>query len=260
MVESLYIIPDAPRLALLSDLHGRPYQEAVFSLQRNKPDIICITGDIIYGIWPADDISPLVSQPYVLPFLERCAGIAPTYLSLGNHEQALDQKDFETIVNTGVTVLDNNWAQRNGVVIGGLTSAYVTDYRRAKPKDSTCRYPKLQHVQFERKPETEWMKEYAAEPGYHVLLSHHPEYYPMIPDNVELMLSGHAHGGQIRLFNRGLFAPGQGWWPKWTKGAYDNRLIISAGLSNTASPIPRLFNPTEVLYVFPEAESRSIMN
>ena len=48
MVESLYIIPDAPRLALLSDLHGRPYQEAVFSLQRNKPDIICITGDIIY--------------------------------------------------------------------------------------------------------------------------------------------------------------------------------------------------------------------
>ena len=129
-----YIIPDAPRLALLSDLHGRPYQEAVFSLQRNKPDIICITGDIIYGIWPADDISPLVSQPYVLPFLERCAGIAPTYLSLGNHEQALDQKDLETIVNTGVTVLDNNWAQRNGVVIGGLTSAYVTDYRRANRK------------------------------------------------------------------------------------------------------------------------------
>jgi predicted MPP superfamily phosphohydrolase len=66
------------------------------------------------------------------------------------------------------------------------------------------------------------------------------------------MLSGHAHGGQIRLFNRGLFAPGQGWWPKWTKGVYDHCLVVSTGLSNTASPIPRLFNPTEIVYVVPE--------
>lgn len=98
MVESLYIIPDAPRLALLSDLHGRPYQEAVFSLQRNKPDIICITGDIIYGIWPADDISPLVSQPYVLPFLERCAGIAPT---------SSPHQPFLTSMITTIIVADN---------------------------------------------------------------------------------------------------------------------------------------------------------
>lgn len=251
MIESSYIIPNAPRLALLSDLHGRPYQLVVSSLQRNKPDIICITGDIIYGIWPPDDTSPLVSQPYVLPLLERCAGIAPTYLSLGNHEQALDQKDLETIANTGVTVLDNCWVQRNEIVIGGLTSAYVTDYRQAKPKDCTSRYPKLQHVQFEHKPETNWLKEYADAPGYHILLSHHPEYYPYVHDKTQLMLSGHTHGGQIRLFNRGLYAPGQGWWPKWTKGTYDNRLIVSAGLSNTASPIPRLFNPIEVVYINP---------
>ena len=252
MIESFYRIPDAPRLALLSDLHGKPYHQVVASLQKNKPDMICIAGDIIYGVWPEDDISPLVSQPYVLPFLERCADVAPTFLSLGNHEQVLDQDDLRKIGNTGITVLDNSWVCRDGFVISGLTSAYVTNFRRMKPEASMRRYPRLQHIQkTERRPETDWLKEFATVPGYHILLSHHPEYYPLIPDSVELMLSGHAHGGQIRLFNRGLFAPGQGWLPKWTKGMYDQRLIVSAGLSNTASPIPRLFNPTEIVYVVP---------
>ena len=104
---------------------------------------------------------------------------------------------------------------------------------------------------FHAYPETGWLDDFAGQEGFHILLSHQPEYYPFIPNNIELMLSGHAHGGQIRLFRRGLFAPGQGWYPKYTKGKYDNRLIISAGLSNTASPIPRLFNPTEVVFVVP---------
>lgn len=89
MIESRYIIPGTPHLALLSDLHGRPYQETISSLKQHKPDIICIAGDIVYGIWPDDDVSPLVSQPFVLPFFECCADVAPTFLSLGNHEQAL---------------------------------------------------------------------------------------------------------------------------------------------------------------------------
>ncbi len=252
MIESRYIIPGTPHLALLSDLHGRPYQETISSLKQHKPDIICIAGDIVYGIWPDDNISPLVSQTYVLPFLERCAQVAPTFLSLGNHEQALDQEDLDKIENTGVIVLDNIWVQKDGLVLGGLTSAYVTDYRRIKPKNSLFRYPRLQHVQFERKPETDWLAEYASVDGYHILLSHHPEYYPLVSDKVQLMLSGHAHGGQIRFFKRGLYAPGQVWLPKWTKGVYDNRLVVSAGLSNTASPIPRLFNPTEIVYVIPD--------
>ena len=187
MIDSFYRIPDVPRLALLSDLHGRPYHQVIASLQKNKPDMICIAGDIIYGVWPEDDISPLVSQPYVLPFLERCADVAPAFLSLGNHEQVLDQDDLRKIRNTGITVLDNSWVCRDGFVIGGLTSAYVTDYRRMKPEASMRRYPRLQHIQAERRPETDWLKEFATVPGYHILLSHHPEYYPLIPDSVELM-------------------------------------------------------------------------
>ena len=83
-------------------------------------------------------------------------------------------------------------------------------------------------------------------------MSHHPEYYDkylyVYDNDIDLVLSGHCHGGQIRLFGRGLFAPDQGILPKLTKGVY-KKMIISAGLSNTAKPIPRLFNPTEIVYI-----------
>ena len=90
----------------------------------------------------------------------------------------------------------------------------------------------------------------------HILLSHHPEYYSIIPASVDLILSGHAHGGQIRMYNPfkrewfGLWSPGQGWWPKWTRGVYEGRLVVSAGLSNTTW-IPRIGNPTEIVYLEP---------
>ncbi len=99
----------------------------------------------------------------------------------------------------------------------------------------------------QHKPETDWLSSFAAVDGFHILLSHHPEYYPPVPGNVEVVLSGHAHGGQWRIFGHGVWSPGQGFWPKWTKGVY-GRMVVSAGLSNTAR-IPRFFNPTEVVYV-----------
>ena len=251
MIETVYHIKGAPRIALISDMHGREGGEALASLRKNQPEIICITGDIIYGSFPDNDVSPLFSQEHVLPFLAACAGIAPTYLSLGNHELVLDAEDIAEIGKTGVTVLDNSWEQRDGLVIGGWTSAAVTDYRQTKPQGSGKRYPWPEHHEVVRKPETGWLEAYVQEKGYHILLSHHPEYYPMLPEGVELMLSGHAHGGQIRLFRRGLFAPGQGWLPRWTKGIYDGRMVVSAGLANTAAPVPRLFNPTEIVYTVP---------
>lgn len=154
-------------------------------------------------------------------------------IAFGNHEQSLSSRELREIKRTGVVFLDNSWREMDGLIIGGLTSAYVTDRRKGREK---------------REPETKWLEKFAAVPGYHILLSHHPEYYPLIPDDVDLCLCGHAHGGQIRLFNHGLFAPGQGWLPKYTKGVYDVRMVVSAGLSNTAG-VPRLFNPTEIVYV-----------
>lgn len=262
MVESVYKIPGAPRLALLSDLHGRDPSPVIESLRRHPVSLICITGDFTYCRWPEDNVSPLTSQPLVLPFLAACAALAPTYLSLGNHEQMLDQADLQTIEGTGVVILDNRWVGTvvNGkeIMIGGLTSAYVTDYRKAVEGIRTAenRYPKKESIEGlkgittadRHTPDIDWLTEFAAVGAYHVLLSHHPEYFRLIPPSVELILSGHAHGGQWRIAGRGVFAPGQGFWPRWSKGVYDGKMVVSTGLANTAS-IPRLFNPTEIVYL-----------
>ncbi len=231
------------------------------SLRAHAPSLICITGDVLYGGRPEGDTSPLETQTNVLPFLRSCASIAPTFLSLGNHEWMVDAEDLRLLSSTGVTVLDNEWRSitigAKEIVIAGLTSGYVTDYRFFRAESgSSDRYPRQESISGiggavharEHKPETEWLEEYCSTPGYHILLSHHPEYYPLIPDSIDLILSGHAHGGQWRFFNRGVFAPGQSWWPRYTKGVYEGRLVVSAGLSNTTW-VPRLFNPTEVVYI-----------
>lgn len=250
MVVTIYKSPGAPRIALLADLHGRPYDHIISSLQAHRPSLTCVVGDILYGSHPEGDVSPLVSQTNVLPFLRGCAAVAPTFLSLGNHEWMLDEEDMERIAATGVVVLDNCWVERDGLVIGGLTSGYVTDYRRFRTtQDGAVRYPRKENLSgiggavtaSQHQPETAWLSNFASAPGFHILLSHHPEYFPLVPSSIDLILSGHAHGGQWRFFNRGVWSPGQGLWPRWTKGVYEGRLVVSAGLSNTAS-VPRLFN------------------
>ena len=268
MVETTYNIPGSPRLALFADLHGRSYDHIISSLQAHRPSLVCVVGDIVYGSHPEDDRSPLDTQENVLPFLTSCATIAPTFLSLGNHEWMLDAADLERIRSTGVVILDNDFKaisiDGRKIVIGGLTSGYVTDYRRfVATQDGKVRYPKKdtisgiggavtasQHV-----PDTDWLEDFAAQPGQKVCLSHHPEYFSLIPPSVNLVLSGHSHSGQVRYYSfrrhrwTGLWAPGQGWFPKYSNGVYENeRLVVSAGLANTAR-VPRLFNPTEIVYL-----------
>ena len=265
MVETHYKISNAPHLALLADLHGRPYKPIIDSLQHNKPDLICIVGDILYGTHPEHDLTPLYTQENVLPFLKACADLAPSFLSLGNHEWMLDYVDLERISSCGITVLDNDFMvitlSRRQIVIGGLTSAYCTAYRRYVARlpykeRAGLRYPLKESGQRSEKckdadnaPNTAWLAEFAAEKGWHILLSHHPEYWQLIaPYSIELCLSAHAHGGQWRIFNHGVFAPGQGFWPALTSGVHEGRLVISRGLSNTAK-VPRLFNQTEVVFI-----------
>ena len=263
MVESFYTVPGAPFLALLSDLHNEDFRPAVRSVREQQPELICITGNLINRLKWMDSDSPLASQPNVIALLMACTDIAPTFVSLGNHEWMLDDKDLDELSSTGATVLDNTWVEHEGLVVGGLTSGYVMRHRRwletlTDEERSASRYPRSGGITgivmtpaellMERLPDDDWLEEFAETPGYHILLSHHPEYRRLVPKEVELILSGHTHGGQWRAFGRGMFSPGQGMWPKLTKGVYDGRLVVSAGLSNTA-PVPRLFNPTEVVYV-----------
>lgn|GEM_PF-4740947 len=91
------------------------------------------------------------TQANVLPFLSACAAIAPTFLSLGNHEWMVDEKDLAAITATGATVLDNDWrsitVDGNEIILGGLTSGYVTDYRAFRTiQPAEPRYPRREDL------------------------------------------------------------------------------------------------------------------
>ena len=232
------------RLALITDIHNRRGLEVVESLEKQRPQIILLAGDLVQRkrseIHNGEIINRNVpleeKQENVLPFLSDCCGVAPVYMSLGNHEWMLSSRDLEDLRNTGAIILDNEWVRESSLVIGGLTSGGFYGYKK--------------------EPRSEWLEEFEKEPGFRLLLCHDPEYWaiksPYLANrNIDLVLSGHAHGGQIRIFGHGLFSPGQGLIPKYTGGLFDGpkgKMIVSRGLSNTV-PVPRLGNPTELIYI-----------
>lgn len=252
MITTRYKLNTPCRIALLTDMHNQEQEDALRSLRREKPDIVCVAGDLVCDNF----VSSFEKETNILPFLRACAGEAPTYFSFGNHEWCMPQDQIDIIKSLGVTVLDNEWIRckspRAGMdlLIGGLTPGAVT----------ACRDPNWRSVmaQAGRKkwppgPDLDWLADFESMEGFKLLLCHHPEYYPayLIEKRIDLVLAGHAHGGQWRFFGRGLFAPGQGLLPKYTAGVYKGRcgrLVVSRGLSNTTM-IPRLNNPCEVVII-----------
>ena len=176
-----------------------------------------MAGDLFLGYQYQGGPDFFSGQENVLPLIRHCAKLAPTFLSLGNHEWVAPETELKTLENEGVVILDNRWIrdEERGLVIGGLSS------------------------------------------GYRILLSHHPEYWclrePMLRKRkIDLVLSGHAHGGQIRIFGQGLYSPGQGPFPKYTGGLFRGPygcMIVSRGTTNTAAMVPRLFNPPEIAVI-----------
>lgn len=283
MVETTYYLNTPIRLALLSDSHNTPCGQILRSLQRRRPDMITIAGDFVHGYAPADPKQlKMEESTAAMELLNGCSALAATYVSLGNHEWMLNKEDLQLIESTGCRVLDNTYttiqpassvdepgktaalspasrsADRPQICIGGLTSAKVTGYRAIRSsmsgKDLQAElYPRpasssarLTHG----KPDLDWLDGFERSPGYHILLCHHPEYYPnLLRDrSPDLILCGHAHGGQWRIAGHGLFAPGQGLFPRYTSGVYEDRLVVSRGLCNTAV-FPRINNPTEIVYI-----------
>lgn len=250
-------------IALLSDLHGKDGSEALTILRRRRPSLIAVTGDLFLGYKALEGDNLIDLQPAVIPFVQSCAELAPTYISLGNHEWLASASDFDALKSAGAVLLDNAWIrdQDTDLLVGGLTSAMVMDYRRFRRKHTTdLPYPKEKHHidGLVLRPSVRWLQKFEEEDGYKILLCHHPEYWrlqaPLLRDHpIDLILAGHAHGGQIRLFGRGLYSPGQGFLPRYTGGVFrgpHGNLVVSRGLANTAPrPIPRLFNPREVITI-----------
>lgn len=236
------------KIVLLSDLHNNPYEKIIKKVSIVKPDIITIPGDLVKGYVPNGEISILEEQKNVIPFLKGCSEIAPTFMSIGNHDWMIKEREKEIIKSCGVTLLDNEYVIFRNVAIGGLTFAFKLFF------DETDTISANMGAELSKKvPELNWLDEFEKRSEYKLLLCHHPEYYfrHLKNKNIDLVVAGHCHGGQIRLFGHGLYAPGQGILPKYTKGIYE-KLIISTGLAGTIKFVPRLFNPREVVVIEPD--------
>ena len=233
----LPILPDGKslRIGLVTDLHACPHEGLTERLRGESPDLILLAGDVM------EDAELLDESSSGYAFLRDCADIAPTYYSFGNHETvgsckngtrcATDvPKDIrEKIVQTGVTLLHNESTLWDGIRICGLASGLTKT---------------------ENRPNEAALSAFANAEEFRILLCHHPEYYePYIRQtSIELTVCGHAHGGQWRIFGRGVYAPGQGIFPKYTAGVVDGRCVISRGAGDHTA-VPRFSNPRELVII-----------
>lgn len=243
------------KIALVADLHDHPYSRIIDSFKAEYPDFIAINGDLLYAAVPSYSIYEHVPESrqhfkftqYAQNFLKEAVQIAPVLFSMGNHELYLNQEDRDFLDDLGVIFLDDSFRTFGGLIFGGLSSSYkylANTGISATKEEHQAKWD----IVFD-KVNTDWLDEVEQQAGYKLLLCHHPEFYEhyLCGRKIDLILVGHAHGGQIRLFGKGLYAYGQGWLPKYTSGIYDGKLIVSRGLANT-SRIPRIFNPTEMVY------------
>ena len=209
-------------VALIADIHGGDFERVIELLRTISPDLIAVPGDIEGGG---------ERERYINAFLSACVSVAPTFVSPGNHDRHLNAV---TAACTGAVLLDNAHTVFGELNIGGLTSGSLG----VKKHGRLMRTPD---------PDIGFAKEFAALPGFKLMLSHHPEYYPRFLKSLDsdLIVSGHAHGGQWRFFGRGVFAPGQGLFPKYTSGLHDGRLVVTRGTADH-NGIPRFFNPHEI--------------
>lgn len=210
-------------LALCPDFHNGNVESV---LQACKGvDAILIAGDLV-------DRHARRTNGYdnALRFLQEAPDVAPTFYSVGNHERKFPLLDeyWPHVERSRVTVLDDRFVAFRGIVLGGLSSRAEPDFR--------------------------WLAEMSAQQGFKLLMCHHPEYYRHIaPYAIDLTLSGHAHGGQVRIGRQGLYAPGQGILPRLTSGFYhDDRLLVSRGLTN-ATWAPRIHCDCELILLHLEA-------
>ena len=207
------------RLAVAADIHSSPFDDVLEEFTRC--DAVLIPGDLV------DRHRRNNENAY--RFLEAAPECAPVFYSIGNHERKFRDRAayLEKVRTSKVTLLDNESISFMGIRIGGLSS------------------------EKEKQPDMAFLDRCEKEEGYRLLLCHHPEVYRDFVSgrDIDLTLAGHAHGGQIQIAGHGLYAPGQGLFPKLTHGLYDGgKLLVSRGMTNGAKPrIPRIGNPCELI-------------
>ena len=218
------------KIAHISDLHndGKKTNQIIKMLNKTNPDLIAITGDII------DSNHTNISV--ALEFVEKAIEIAPCYYVTGNHESWLSNYSYlkEELQKIGVVILDN---------IGIKLEKSNSSIKLLGVNDPSFSYGNMESN----------LNKINDETVYTILLSHRPELFDIyVKCGIDLVLTGHAHGGQIRLpFIGGLGAPDQGLFPKYDSGLYtegDTNMIVSRGVGNSIIPI-RFNNQPQLIIV-----------
>ena len=240
------------RIVQISDLHnvkfGKNNQKLVDRIRECEPDMIVLTGDLV------DSNHTNVDR--AVQFVDEIVKICPVYYVTGNHEYWLEKSEYDELmdglVSAGVVILDNQVVEISRgdakFRLVGLDDRSLADGTlEALLSDESIR-----NNQAEQKEETA-DNEDSGEKELTVVLAHEPQYLARYAGTgVDLVLSGHAHGGQFRLpFVGGIVAPDQGFLPKYTAGEYymnGTEMIVSRGLGNSVIPV-RLFNYPEIVCV-----------
>jgi len=226
------------RIAVVADFHNSDPESVFDACVNAAPDAVFIPGDLFsrvcfekndgeYGEYRA-------ANENGFQLLAKLAGRYPVFFSVGNHEKSVSGDCGDEIRSTGTEILDDSFVSFGDFLIGGLTSAYG-----AEPESDG-----------KKRPDIAFLDAFSRENGVKLLLCHHPEYYPLyVRDrDIDVTFSGHAHGGQWRFFGQGIYSPGQGLFPKYTSGVYENRLVVSRGIGNLCG-IPRINNAPETVVV-----------
>ena len=229
------------KIVHLSDFHSKPFKKVLEKTQKEKPQIICITGDYVNDHCKNKD--------KMLEYARQLIKIAPVYYITGNHERRLDNFNelMKELQAAGFNVLLNECIENDYCTILGLdeNQADFSDYKARK--NGTFIYKDM----------SKYFEELEKSDKFKLVLSHFPENFEGIKElnysqyDFDLHLSGHAHGGQwIMPFIGPLFSPGQGVLPKYARGTFGERpkLIVSRGLGNSEFPL-RLFNHPEIIVV-----------
>lgn len=228
------------KIVHISDLHNTEFgfrnKRLIRKIREASPDLIVMTGDMV------DMYRPHISVAVRLG--EELSEIAPTYFVTGNHDvKAVGREELLAgFEKCGVETL------RNKKVILEKDGEKISLMGIDDPKflDDTMNGTDVENTEKVLELLTE-----KTENSFEILLAHRPEMIDIYSAlEIDLVLSGHAHGGQINIPGKGgIIAPGQGWFPEFYEGLYEvgeTQMIVNRGLGNSAFPF-RINNKPEII-------------
>lgn len=235
------------RMVVLSDLHdcefGENNKKLITKVNEQSPDVILLVGDFLNE----DSDSSVVA----CNLIQALSDIAPVYFSLGNHEEAYMQshpKLIDELENAGAVVLEKEYADLdiNGTKLrlGGM---YDYAFGLNGNNDAAAAPEEMKN----------FLEDFQNTDSLKVMMAHRPDSF-IFGDaaeywDVDLVVSGHNHGGQIVVpFLGGLFGGDQGWFPEYVHGMYEKdgmQLFITSGLGSYGQKLPRFNNLPEIAVV-----------